>query len=165
MLSTRPIGVKATPVNPSISDHPYVVVLNQYGNFANVIDAVSDTVLGEVETGFYGEKLTFNHDGTRLYITDRFKDQVRAFRVDPGPSFTQIAEIPTDLTDLERTNPRDLDISADGKTLYVANTLGHTIAAININGDANMLIKNVPIGGLSTDVKIAGWWESSLVRR
>ena len=157
-LGTRPIGVKAAPVNPAISDHPYVVVLNQYGNFASVIDTVSDTVMGEFETGFYGEKLIFNRDGTRLYVTDRFKDQVRAFRVDPGPLFTQIAEIPTGLTDLERTNPRDLDISADGKTLYVANTLGHTVAAINISGDANTLLKNLPVGGLSTDVKIAGRW-------
>ena len=29
-------------------------------------------------------------NGTRLYITDRFKDQVRVFRVDPGPFFTQM---------------------------------------------------------------------------
>jgi DNA-binding beta-propeller fold protein YncE len=157
-LGTRPIGVKAAPVNPNISAHPYVVVLNQYGNFASVIDATTDAVLGEFETGFYGEKLIFNRDGTRLYITDRFKDQVRAFRVDPGPYFTQIAEIPTGLTDLERTNPRDLDLSADGKTLYVANTLGHTIAAINVAGDVNTLSKVLPVGGLSTDVKIAGRW-------
>src|SRR3712207_8987257 len=59
---------------------------------------------------------SFNRDGTRLYVTDRFKDQVRAFRVDPGPFFTQMAEIPTGLNDLDRTNPRDLDLSADGRT-------------------------------------------------
>ncbi|HKR01349.1 MAG TPA: hypothetical protein VJT09_11795, partial [Pyrinomonadaceae bacterium] len=76
---TRPIGVRAAPVNPNIYAHPYVVVLNQYGNFASVIDATTDTVIGEFETGFYGEKLIFNREGTRLYITDRFKDQVRAF--------------------------------------------------------------------------------------
>ena len=74
-------------------------------------------------------------------MTDRFKDQVRAFRIDPGPCFTQIAEIPTGATDLDRANPRDLSISADGSTLYVANTLGHTIAVINIAGDANTLVR------------------------
>jgi DNA-binding beta-propeller fold protein YncE/mono/diheme cytochrome c family protein len=152
----RPIGVKAAPVNTSISQTPYVVVLNQYANFASVIDAATDTVAGEFETGFYGEELVFNREGTRLYITDRYKDAVRAFRVDPGPRFTQIAIIPTGATALERTNPRDLDISTDGRTLYVANTLGHTIAAINIAGDANTLTSVMPVGGLSTDVKIAG---------
>ncbi|HEY0378855.1 MAG TPA: YncE family protein [Pyrinomonadaceae bacterium] len=155
---TRPIGVKAAPLNTNIYPRPYIVVLNQYGNFASVIDTATDTVIGEFETGFYGEKLIFNRDGTRLYVTDRFKDEVRAFRVDPGPFFTQIAEIPTGLNDLERTNPRDLDLSADGRTLYVANTLGHTIAAINVADDDNTLTKVMPVGGLSTDVKIAGRW-------
>src|SRR5215216_6581558 len=154
----RPIGVKAAPVNTSISQFPYVVVLNQYGNFASVIDASADTVVGEFETGFYGEKLVFNKAGTRLYITDRYRDAVRAFRIDQGPTFTQIAVIPTGDTQLERTNPRDLDISADGETLYVANTLGHTVAAVNIDGDANTLTRVMPLGGLATDVKIAGRW-------
>ena len=74
----------------------------------------------------------FNKTGTRLYTTDRVKNQVRAFRIDPGPKFTQIAEIPTGTNDLERSHPRDLDLSPDGNTLYVANTLGHTIAVINV---------------------------------
>src|ERR1044072_8445314 len=137
----RPIGVRAAPLNNAISQFPYVVVLNQYGNVASVIDAATDTVVGEFETGFYGEKLIFNKTGTRPYITDRYKDAVRAFRIDQGPTFTQIALIPTGNTQLERTNPRDLDISADGRTLYVANALRHTIAAINIEGDANTLTK------------------------
>src|SRR5215216_5290487 len=154
----RPIGVRAAPLNTSISATPYVVVLNQYGNFASVIDASADTVVGEFETGFYGEKLVFNKAGTRLYITDRYRDAVRAFRIDQGPTFTQIAVIPTGDTQLERTNPRDLDISADGETLYVANTLGHTVAAVNIDGDANTLTRVMPLGGLATDVKIAGRW-------
>jgi DNA-binding beta-propeller fold protein YncE len=155
---TRPIGVKVSPLNAAIYPRPYVVVLNMLGNFASVIDTASDTVIGEFETGFYGEKVIFNHDGTRLYITDRFKDQVRAFRVDPGPFFTQVAAIPTGTTDLERANPRDLDLSADGRTLYVANTIGHTVAAINVANDTNALIKVLSLGGLATDVKIAGRW-------
>ncbi len=155
---TRPIGVKVSPQNNAIYARPYVVVLNMYGNFASVIDTATDSVIGEFETGFYGEKVIFNRAGTRLYITDRFKDQVRAFRIDPGPFFTQLAEIPTGATELERANPRDLDLNADGKTLYVANTLGHTIAAINVENDANTLTKVMPLGGLATDVKIAGRW-------
>jgi DNA-binding beta-propeller fold protein YncE/mono/diheme cytochrome c family protein len=115
-------------------------------------------VLGEFETGFYGEDLVFNAAGTRLYMTDRFNDQVRAFRIDPGPRFTQIGMIPTGTSDLERANPRDLDLSSDGSTLYVANTLGHTIAVIDVRADANALTGNLVVGGLATDVKIAGRW-------
>ncbi len=91
-------------------------------------------------------------------MTDRYRDEVRAFRIDPGPKFVQIAEIPTGNTELQRTNPRDLDLSADDKTLYVANTLGHTIAVIDVTNDANKLVTNLPLGGLATDVKISGKW-------
>ena len=154
----RPIGVKISPANTSIYPRPYAVVLNQYGNFASVIDTETDAVIGDFGIGTYAEKAIFNASGTRLYITDRFKDEVRAYRIDPGPKFTQIAEIPTGTTQLERANPRDLDLSADGRTLYVANTLGHTIAAINVANDANTLVGNLPLGGLATDVKISGRW-------
>src|SRR5262245_22157827 len=113
ILGLRPIGIKVAPLNTSIYRNTYAVVLNQYANFGTVIDTVSDTVIGTFETGFYGEKALFNSNATRLYVTDRFKDQVRVFRVDPGPFFTQIAEVPTGSTELDRTNPRDLDLSAD----------------------------------------------------
>jgi DNA-binding beta-propeller fold protein YncE len=154
----RPIGVAVSPANAVISASPFAVVLNQYANFASVVDTATDRVVGEFETGFYGEKLVFNADGTRLYVTDRFKDQVRVFRVDPGPAFTQIAEVPTGASELERTNPRDLALSEDGRTLYVANTLGHTIAVVDVANDRNALVGTLPLGGLATDVKVAGRW-------
>lgn len=155
---THPVGIQVAPFNPSIYRSPYAVVLNQYGNFGSVIDTTTDAVIGEFQTNFYAEKAVFNAAGTRLYLSDRFKDQVRAFRIDPGPFFTEIAQIPTGTSDLDRANPRDLDLSADGNTLYVANTLGHTIAVINVANDANTLVRNLPVGGLATDVKIAGRW-------
>ena len=155
---TRPVGVAVSPANPLIYPRPYAVVLNQYANFASVIDTGTDAVVGQFETGFYGEDLIFNATGTRLYLTDRFNDQVRAFRIDRGPSFTQIAAVATGETDLEKSNPRDLTISADGRTLYAANTLGHTIAVIDIADDANRRVKTLPVGGLATDVKVAGHW-------
>ena len=136
---TRPDGIAIAPVNTAIFPRPYVVVTNEYANFASVIDTGNDRVIGEFNTGFYGEDLIFNASGTRLYITDRFNDQVRVFAIASGPSFTQLATVATGTTDLDRTNPRDLSISADGSTLYVANTLGHTIAVINVAGDANQV--------------------------
>ena len=144
------------PLNTAIYPQPYLVVLNEYANFATVIDTATDAVIGDFETGFYGEDLVFNKTGTRLYITDRFKDQVRAFDITRGPIFTQIAEIATGANDLDRANPRDLALSEDGTQLYVANTLGHTIAVINT--ETLTLKKNMIAGGLATDVKIAGPW-------
>jgi len=155
---TRPDGIAISPLNTSIYPRPYAVVVNEYANFASVIDTGSNNVIGEFATDFYGEDLIFNAAGTRLYVTDRFNDEVRAFSIAPGPFITQIAEIPTGATPLDRANPRDLTMSADGNTLYVANTLGHTIAVIDVTGDANRLVKTMPVGGLATDVKVAGRW-------
>ena len=155
---TRPIALQVSPVNAFIYPAPYLVVLNEYANFASVIDSRTDAVIGEFHTDFYGEELVFNAAGTRLYVSDRFNGQVRAFSIAPGPSFTEIAQIPTGATELDRKNPRDLTISADGRTLYVANTLGHTIAAIDVDADHNTLTRTMPVGGLATDVKIAGRW-------
>src|SRR3954466_1554694 len=156
--ATRPVGLAVSPANTGISARPYLVVANQYANFATVLDTATDAVLGFFETGFYAEDLVFNAAGTRLYMTDRFKDQVRAFAITPGPTFTQIAAIPTGRNDLDRTNPRDLAISADGSTLFVANTLGHTIAVIDNPSHANALVSTLAVGGLATDVKVAGRW-------
>jgi DNA-binding beta-propeller fold protein YncE len=73
---THPVGIAVSPMNTTIFPRPYVVVANQYANFASVIDTGSDAVVGQFETGFYGEDLVFNANGTRLYLTDRFNDQV-----------------------------------------------------------------------------------------
>src|SRR6185437_15486371 len=115
---TRPTGLMTSPVNTAIYPRSYLVVLNQYANFATVIDTASDNIIGEFETGFYGEDLVFNSNGTRLYTTDRFKDEVHVFNVTAGPAFTQVAEIPTGSNDLDRANPRDLALSDDGSQLY-----------------------------------------------
>jgi DNA-binding beta-propeller fold protein YncE len=152
----RPMGLAVAPLNTAVYARPYVVVLNQYANFASVIDPSSDAVIGEFETGFYAEKAVFNSGGTRLYVTDRFKDQVRVFDVTAGPMFRQVAEIPTGSDDLERANPRDLALNEDGSRLYVANTLGHTIAVINTA--LLRLENNMTVGGLATDIEIAGRW-------
>ena len=155
---TRPIALQVSPLNTAIYPTPYLVVLNEYANFASVVDSATDAVIGEFHSDFYGEELVFNGAGTRLYVSDRFNGQVRAFAIAAGPTFTEIAQIPTGVTDLDRKNPRDLTIGSDGSTLYVANTLGHTIAAIDVEADHNTLIKTMPLGGLATDVKIAGRW-------
>jgi DNA-binding beta-propeller fold protein YncE len=95
---TRPVGIQVSPFNTAIYPRPYVVLLNEFANFASVIDTRTDAVIGEFQTDFYAQDLIFNANGTRLYLTDRFGDQVRAFAIGAGPSFTQIAAIRTGRT-------------------------------------------------------------------
>ena len=55
--ATRPLGLRVSPVNTAISARPYVVVLNEYGNFASVIDTGNDTVTSTFETDFVLRKV------------------------------------------------------------------------------------------------------------
>jgi hypothetical protein len=54
---TRPVGIAVSPLNQTIFPRPYAVVANQYANFASIIDTGTDAVIGQFETGFYGEDL------------------------------------------------------------------------------------------------------------
>ena len=106
---TRPVAAAISPLNLAVSARPYLVVLNEYANFATVVDIVTDTIIGEFEAGFYGEEVVFNRGGTRLYVADRSAGRVRVFRIDSGPFFTEIANVPTGAIDPDRANRRDLD--------------------------------------------------------
>ena len=94
-----------SPLNAAVFPRPFLVVLNQYSNFATVIDVASDAIIGEFHTGFYADDLVFNRAGTRLYLTDRLANLVRVFRIDAGPFFTEIARVPTRAIDLDRREP------------------------------------------------------------
>ena len=132
--------------------------LNQYANFASVIDTGNDAVIGQFETDFYGEDLVFNANGTRLYLTDRFNDQVRAFRIDPGPSFTQIAD---DSDWQDRSRSRESARSRDQRRRHDALRGQH--ARPHDRRDQHrrrrqFAQRGLPVGGLATDVKVAGRW-------
>ena len=112
LLGTRPIAVAVSPPNAEVSPQPYLVVLNEYGNFASVVDIGTDTIIGEFQTEFYAEDLVFNCAGTRLYVSDRFGDHVCVFRIERGPFFTEIATVPTRMIELDGANPGDFDLRA-----------------------------------------------------
>ena len=76
---TRPVGIAVSPRTPpsTRARTPSCSTCTRTSPASST--PATDAVLGEFETDFYGEELVFNAAGTRLYITDRFKDQVRAF--------------------------------------------------------------------------------------
>ena len=129
--------------NTAISARPYAVVANQYANFATRHRHRHRRGASATSRPASTARISSSTRPARG-STSPTASRTRSarFAVDRGPTFTQIAEIPTGSNDLDRANPRDLAISADGTTLYVANTLGHTIAVINIAGDANTLVTN-----------------------
>ncbi|MBI4061888.1 MAG: YncE family protein [Elusimicrobia bacterium] len=71
--------------------HPegrFLVVTNRFSNFASVIDTRLDAVIGEIPLDFYCQGAVFDKTGKKLYVANRYLDQV--FVVDvhvQGPSF------------------------------------------------------------------------------
>ena len=91
---TRPVGVAVSPVT-AISPRPYVVVANEYANFATVVDTGNDTVIGHFATDFYGEDLVFNASGTRLYMPPYTMAPMTAYPTVSSPQSAQAASIAT----------------------------------------------------------------------
>ncbi|MFC1744128.1 hypothetical protein ACFL35_09040 [Candidatus Riflebacteria bacterium] len=77
----KPFGVEGEPgYRPyHILLHPggrFMVVTNQFSNFASVIDTKKDEVVTEIPLDFYCEGFTFSKDGTKAYFANRYLDQV-----------------------------------------------------------------------------------------
>lgn len=65
-------------------DRRYLLVVNRFSNFASVLDTRSDEIVSEVPTDFYCQDGVFSSDGGRLYLANRYLDQV--FKLDADVS-------------------------------------------------------------------------------
>lgn len=135
--------------------HPagrYVVVCNQFSNFLSVIDTTTHAVVNDILVGFYAQKLVFNAAGTRAYITNRALDAVQVLDVHDlsNASNRLVHTIPVGY------NPRDLVLSADEQTLYVANLTDLDVSVVDLQQgqERSRVDLNAPPRGLAR----AGHW-------
>jgi DNA-binding beta-propeller fold protein YncE len=139
----RRIAVGSSPT--AIAMHPagrFAVVTNRYSNFASVIDTHHDVVVSEVPVPFYTIDAAFMPDGSRLYLTNRWKDSVLRWDVAVGDDFVvsgtnygkAAADQPMGIAVGE--NPRDLALSPDGSRLYVSTPTGLTLSIIDTSSDS-----------------------------
>ncbi len=71
------IPVGSRPYVPVL--HPggrFLVVTNEFSNYATVIDTHTDKVSGEIPVDYYCQGLAFSRDGKRAWIANRYLDQV-----------------------------------------------------------------------------------------
>ncbi|MFH1725812.1 MAG: beta-propeller fold lactonase family protein [Elusimicrobiota bacterium] len=71
------IGVGSSPMH--LAFHPggrFLVVLNQFSNYASVVDTRTDTVVSEIPLDFYCQYIVFNRAGTRAFVSNRYLNQV-----------------------------------------------------------------------------------------
>jgi len=186
-----PAGKQVQLVDPTsgvYADRPYNVVSSPDGKtlvVSNngqstqslmVIDRASGHIVQTIpyegnEALYIG--LTFSPDGKQLYASAGGNNKIRVYDVN-GQTFTEDAAIPIPLPQSPNGKPVNLyagglTISANGKTLYVADNLGDSMTVIDL--PTREVTATVPVGHnpytvvLSNDGKtayVSNWGEESV---
>lgn len=116
--------------------HPerrFLVVTTRYTNRLSIIDLKTGKV-GSHPADVYLVQPTFSPSGDRLYATNRWRDSLQIWDVDVRNGKLQLERVapsgaPHGIP--VGTNPRDLTVSADGSTVYVASQGDLSISAID----------------------------------
>ncbi len=72
--------------------HPggrFLVVTNEFSNYASVIDTHSDTVVNTIPLDFYAQDIEFAPDGRRAWVAIRYLDQVLVVDLEEKPDQLQ----------------------------------------------------------------------------
>jgi YVTN family beta-propeller protein len=124
-----PTGIKVSP------DKKFVIVPNQLPGTVSIIDLVDMKVINEIRVGMMPHNTVFSPSGTKAYLTIQGEDKVLV--LDVNDSFKKVAEIK------DGKGPHNLDITDDGKLIFVANAASSDIAVINTT--TLEVIKKIPV--------------------
>ncbi len=134
-VGETPKGVKISP------DEKYALVANEVSGTISIIDFNNMTVIKEVQVGKIPHNIVFsptyndNNNNKKLaYITVQGDDKVIIMNMN---SFDKVGEI------IVSKGPHNLDITPDGKYLFVANAGSSDVAVIDITN--KQVIKKIPV--------------------
>jgi len=125
-----------------------IYVTNEKGNTVSVIDGQSLEVIKTVEVGQRPRGLVMSRDNKTLYICASDSDEIEAIDLD-NYTVSSVASTP---------DPERIDISPDGKQLFVSNENDNLVSIIDIG--AHDVADTVPVGvepegmGISPDGKL-----------
>lgn len=166
-LGDFPMGGALSP------DHRYLIVSNdgQGEQSLQVVDVESQQVVQTIpykspEALYFG--VAFSQDGKTVYASAGGNNKIRVYGFENGKLAEQS---PIPLTDASKTNfyPAGVSVSKDGKALFIANNLNHSVSKIDLA--TKQISKTVAVGKnpyaavLSNDGKslyISNWGESSI---
>jgi DNA-binding beta-propeller fold protein YncE len=168
VTSTVKVGVH--PYRPVLSpDGALVAVSNWGGASVSLVEAASGSVVGTVKTLDHPSDLAFSRDGRTLFVAQSNRNLVATVDVAARGVVRQISVAmgpdgpgtPSSDTMPDGSTPNALALSADGKTLYVANADDDAVAVVDVAADprASRARGFVPTGwypaalGLSPDGK------------
>jgi YVTN family beta-propeller protein len=166
-LGDFPMGGVLSP------DHRYLIVSNdgQGEQSLQVVDVDSQQVVQTIpykspESLYFG--VAFSPDGKTVYASAGGNNKIRVYGFENGKLTEQA---PILLTNASKTNfyPAGVSVSKDGKSLFVANNLNHSVSKIDLA--SNQIVKTMAVGKhpyatvLSNDggsLYVSNWGESSI---
>lgn len=138
---SSPVGLAVHP------DGRWLVAFQRFSNFAALVDTERDRVVDALPMEFYAVEGAFTPDGRELWVTNRWRDAVVVFAVDEDAGGLRLRE--RDRIGVG-TNPRDLAVSADGRTVAVAALTGGIVTLIDTGThDAVAIDLRAPANGLA----------------
>ncbi|GHI00617.1 bifunctional YncE family protein/alkaline phosphatase family protein [Neobacillus kokaensis] len=176
--AVTPAGSQVTlgdfPMGGALSpDHRYLIVSNdgQGEQSIQVVDLAGKKVIQTVpykspEALYLG--VVFSPDGKTVYASAGGNNKIRVYQFDNG---TLTEQAPIKLTDSKKTNfyPAGISVSQDGKFLFVANNLNHSVSKIDLATKA--IEKTIAVGKNpyttllnqdGTSLYVTNWGESSI---
>ncbi len=132
-----------------------VVVLDRFTDAISVMDPRDYRIQTQLPTDFYAIEAAFSPDGTRLWLTNRWRDAVGAMDV----SVTD-GEVDIDTCGVQwvpvGSNPRDLAISDDGTTVAVAALTGLDVTLVD--AETATVREVIDLGAPANGLDFVGDW-------
>ena len=135
-LGDLPVQIAVHPTEPVLA-----ILHAGYGEHEVVTaSATSGKIIGRVSLPASFSGLIWSHDGKRLFVGGGFDDKIYRFECADGLlsgktvfSYPEVARMTAGAS---RRVPAGLALSKDGKTLYVANAFGHSLARFDADSGA-----------------------------
>jgi YVTN family beta-propeller protein len=166
-LGDFPMGGVLSP------DHRYLIVSNdgQGEQSLQVVDVNTQKVVQTIpykspESLYFG--VAFSTDGKTVYASAGGNNKIRVYGFESG---TLTEKEPIMLKDISRTNfyPAGISVSQDGKSLFVANNLHHSVSKVDLA--TKQIVKTIAVGkhpyaavmsNDGTSLYVSNWGESSI---
>ncbi len=141
---SSPSGVALHP------DGDLAVTTCRYSNHLAVIATSDHKVLHKPAADFYMVRAAFTPDGGSLWLTNRWRDAVYRWDVDARSDGLHIAKRHKPIA--VGTNPRDLAITPNGRTVAVASVTGMTVSLVDAK--AHIETHRIAVGAPAADVAL-----------
>ncbi|HUX96352.1 MAG TPA: alkaline phosphatase family protein [Bacteroidales bacterium] len=98
-----------------------------------VVDPATGKILKDIVTGLHPNEIISSKDGNFVYVTNSNSDNISVIRTsDDAISETISVRLQPEINPFFGDSPNGLALSADNKTLYVANGLDNAIAVVSL---------------------------------